>query len=87
MQKFKVMGFEVPFDLAKFVNENGQDDKTLEILGVLMVNIFRVSPDFKKEILGTLARDSDFIKIVVEEVKKNEVLSNGGSETGIKKDN
>lgn len=86
MQKFKVMGFEVPFDLAKFVNENGQDDKTLTILGVLMVNIFRVSPHFKKEVIGTLARDPEFIKIVTEEVKGNALLSNRGAETSAKKD-
>jgi hypothetical protein len=44
------MGMNVPFDLGKFVNENGRDPETLKILGILCVNILRTSPELRAEI-------------------------------------
>lgn len=50
MQTFRFMGMSVPFDLGKFVNENGRDPETLKILGILCVNILRTSSELRAEI-------------------------------------
>lgn len=68
MQYFKFMGMNIPFDLSGFVNDNGRNPETLKILGVLCINILRTSKDLRKEIIDTVAADSEFKAQIIKEI-------------------
>lgn len=56
----KYGGLKIPFNLGKFVNENGQDDETLEILSILIVNALRTSASLRKELLTKVLSTEEF---------------------------
>lgn len=68
MQVFRFMGMNIPFDLGKFVNENGRDPETLKILGILCVNILRTSPELRAEVAKIVAENQNISKAVQEKI-------------------